>query len=157
VNEQIGIARATFFPTVTLSAAGGFEGTSILNWLNWPSRFWAAGPSLAETLFLAGRRRAGSDAAIASYDAVVAIYRQTRLTSFHQVEDNLAALRVLENEERQQRDAVASADESLQLFTNRYQDGVDNYLQVITAQTTALTNERYEIDSSAAGWVRAYC
>ena len=90
--------------------------------------------------------RAGSDVAIAGYDAAVATYRQTALTAFQQVEDNLAALRVLENEEKQQRDAVASAEESLQLFTNRYQGGVDNYLQVITAQTTALTNERYEID-----------
>lgn len=145
-NEQIGIARAAFFPTVILSATGGFNGTSILNWLNWPSRFWAVGPSLAETLFDAGRRRAGSDAAIAGYDAAVAAYRQTTLTAFQQVEDNLAALRVLENEEKQQRDAVASAEESLELFTNRYQGGVDNYLQVITAQTTALANERYEID-----------
>jgi NodT family efflux transporter outer membrane factor (OMF) lipoprotein len=145
-NEQIGIARAAFFPTVTLGASGGFEGTSILNWLNWPSRFWAVGSSLSETLFDAGRRRAGSDAAIAGYDAAVASYRETTLTAFQQVEDNLAALRVLENEEKQQRNAVASAEESLQLFINRYQGGVDNYLQVITAQTIALTNERNEID-----------
>ena len=78
-NEQIGIARAAFFPTVMLGATGGFEGTSILNWLNWPSRFWAVGPSLAETLFDAGRRRAGSDVAIAGYDAAVATYRETAL------------------------------------------------------------------------------
>jgi outer membrane protein TolC len=101
---------------VILSATGGFEGTSLLNWLNWPSRFWAVGPSLAETLFDAGRRRAGSDAAIAGYDAAVATYRQITLTAFQQVEDNLAALRVLENEEKQQRDAVASAQESVQLL-----------------------------------------
>lgn len=145
-NEQIGIARAAFFPTVTLGASAGFEGTSALNWLNWPSRFWAVGPQLAETLFDAGRRRAGSDVAIAGYDAAVASYRETTLTAFQQVEDNLAALRVLENEEKQQRNAVASAEESLQLFINRYQGGVDNYLQVITAQTIALTNERNEID-----------
>jgi outer membrane protein TolC len=129
-----------------LAASGGFEGQSILNWLNWPSRFWAVGPSLAETLFDAGRRRAGSDAAIAGYDAAVAAYRETTLTSFQQVEDNLAALRVLENEEKQQREAVASAQESLQIFVNRYEGGVDTYLQVITAQTIALTNERTEID-----------
>jgi NodT family efflux transporter outer membrane factor (OMF) lipoprotein len=145
-NEQIGIARAAFFPTVTLGASGGFEGSSILNWLNWPSRFWAVGSSLSETLFDAGRRRAGSGTAIAGYDAAVASYRETTLNAFQQVEDNLAALRVLENEEKQQRNAVASAEESLQLFTNRYQGGVDNYLQVITAQTIALTNERTEID-----------
>jgi NodT family efflux transporter outer membrane factor (OMF) lipoprotein len=145
-NEQIGIARAAFFPTVTLGASAGFEGSSILNWLNWPSRFWAVGPSLAETLFDAGRRRAGSDAAIAGYDAAVASYRETTLTAFQQVEDNLAALRIMENEDRQQREAVASAQESLQIFINRYQGGVDNYLQVITAQTIALSNERNEID-----------
>jgi NodT family efflux transporter outer membrane factor (OMF) lipoprotein len=145
-NEQIGIARAAFFPTVTLGASGGFEGSSILNWLNWPSRFWAVGPSLAQTLFDAGRRRAGSDVAGASYDAAVASYRETTLTAFEQVEDNLAALRILENEEKQQRSAVASAEESLHLFINRYQGGVDNYLQVITAQTIALSNERNEID-----------
>jgi NodT family efflux transporter outer membrane factor (OMF) lipoprotein len=145
-NEQIGIARAAFFPTVMLGASAGLEGDSIANWLNWPSRFWAVGPSLAETLFDAGRRRAGSDAAIAGYDAAVASYRETALTAFQQVEDNLAALRVLENEEKQQRNAVASAEESLEIFINRYQGGVDNYLQVITAQTIALDNERDEID-----------
>ena len=145
-NQQIGIARAAFFPTVTLGGVAGIEGNSILNWLNWPSRFWAIGPTLAQTLFDAGRRRAGSDAAIAGYDAAVAGYRETTLGAFQQVEDNLAALRILEDEERRQRDAVASAQESLQIFINRYQGGVDNYLQVITAQTIALTNERTEID-----------
>lgn len=145
-NEQIGIARAAFFPTVTLGASTGLEGSSILNWLNWPSRFWAVGPSLAQTLFDAGRRRAGSDAAIAGYDAAVASYRETTLSAFQQVEDNLAALRILETEEKQQHDAVTAAQESLQLFINRYQGGVDNYLQVITAQTIALSDERDEID-----------
>jgi NodT family efflux transporter outer membrane factor (OMF) lipoprotein len=145
-NEQIGIARAAFFPTVTLGASAGFEGNSIVNWLSWPSRFWAVGPSLAETLFDAGRRRAGSDAAIAGYDAAVAGYREATLNAFQQVEDDLAALRILENEEKQQRNAVASAQESLQIFINRYQGGVDNYLQVITAQTIALADERGEID-----------
>jgi NodT family efflux transporter outer membrane factor (OMF) lipoprotein len=145
-NEQIGIARAAFFPTVTLGGSAGLEGTSILNWFTWPSRFWAIGPSAAQTLFDAGRRRATSDAALAGYDAAVASYREATLTAFQQVEDNLAALRILEQEESQQRDAVTSAQESLQLFTNRYQGGVDNYLQVITAQTIALQNERNEID-----------
>ena len=131
---------------MTLRASAGFEGSSILNWLNWPSRLWAVGPSLVQTLFDAGRRRAGSDSAIAAYDAEVAAYRENTLAAFQQVEDNLAALRVLETEEQQQGDAVASARESLQIFINRYQGGVDNYLQVITAQTTTLTNERNEID-----------
>lgn len=145
-NEQIGIAKAAFYPTVTLSGGAGLEGTSILNWLIWPSRFWAVGPSFAETLFDAGRRRATSDAAIANYDATVATYRETTLTAFQQVEDNLAALRILEREAVQQREAVASAQESLELAANRYQGGVDNYLQVITAQTVALDNERNAID-----------
>ena len=145
-NEQIGIARAAFFPTLVIGAAAGFEGTTATNWLNWPSRMWAVGPQLSETLFDAGRRRATSNAAKANYDATVAAYRQTALTAFQEVEDNLAALRILESESEQQRRATASAQESLQLFTNRYQGGVDNYLQVITAQTIALANERNEID-----------
>jgi NodT family efflux transporter outer membrane factor (OMF) lipoprotein len=145
-NEQVGIARAAFFPSLFLSATGGFEGTSLLNWLNWPSRMWAVGPSMAETLFDAGRRHATSDSAIANYDALVANYRESALTAFQQVEDNLAALRILDQESRQQKDAVASSEESLQLFTNRYRGGVDTYLQVITAQTIALANERNAVD-----------
>ena len=89
----------------------------------------------------AGRRNATSEAATANYDALVATYRQTTLTAFQQVEDNLAALRILEQESAQQQRAVAAAQESLQLATNRYRGGVDTYLQVITAQTFALTNE----------------
>jgi NodT family efflux transporter outer membrane factor (OMF) lipoprotein len=145
-NDQIGIARAAFFPTVILGASAGLEGSSILNWFNWPSRFWAVGPLMAQTIFDGGRRRATSEAASANYDALVARYRQTTLDAFQQVEDNLAALRILEGEARQQHEAVASAQESLDLFTNRYRGGVDNYLQVITAQTTALANERNEVD-----------
>ena len=145
-NEQIGIARAAYFPTVALGATAGFQGTSLLNWFTWPSRLWAVGPSLSQTLFDGGRRRATSDIALANYDAVVAAYRETTLTAFQQVEDNLAALRVLEREGREQSEAVAAAEESLQLFTNRYQGGVDNYLQVITAQTTTLSNQRTAID-----------
>jgi NodT family efflux transporter outer membrane factor (OMF) lipoprotein len=145
-NEQIGIARAAYFPTLTLGATAGFEGTSLLNWFTWPSRLWAVGPAVGQTLFDGGRRRATSDIALANYDGAVATYRETTLTAFQQVEDNLAALRVLDRECRQQNDAVAAARESLQLFTNRYQGGVDNYLQVITAQTITLNNERAAID-----------
>jgi NodT family efflux transporter outer membrane factor (OMF) lipoprotein len=145
-NEQIGIARAAYFPTLTIGAAGGFEGTTVTNWFNWPSRFWAVGPELSETLFDAGRRRATSEAARANYDGTVAAYRQSTLNAFQQVEDNLAALRILEKEAEQQHQATASAHESLQLFTNRYEGGVDNYLQVITAQTIALADERNDID-----------
>lgn len=145
-NEQIGIARTAFFPQLVLSASAGFQGTSILNWMTWPSRVWAVGPTAVQTIFDAGRRRAVSEAAMAGYDATVANYRQTTLTAFQQVEDNLAALRILETEASQQRNATLSARESLQLAENRYKGGVDTYLQVISAQTTALVNERNEVD-----------
>ena len=145
-NEQIGIAQAAYYPTLNLAAAAGLEGSSLLNWFNWPSRFWAVGPSLSETLFDGGRRRATTESARAGYDASVANYRQTVLTSFQQVEDNLVVLRELSTESAQQHEATASAEESLRLFQNRYAGGVDTYLQVVTSQTTALANERNDID-----------
>ena len=145
-NEQIGIARAAFYPTVMLNASVGFEGSTFGNFLNASSLLWAVGASITQTIFDAGRRRATSDATIALYDATVAGYRQTTLTAFQQVEDNLAALRVLEQEALQQRRAVDSAQLSLQLFTNRYKGGADSYLQVTTAQTIVLTNQRNDID-----------
>jgi len=145
-NQQIGIARAAYFPTVTLGGTAGFAGTQGSNWFTWPSGFWAVGPALAETLFDAGRRRSTSESARANYDATVATYRQTSLIAFQEVEDNVAALRILENEAQQQRHAVESSRDSLQLFTNRYKGGVDTYLQVITAQTIELANERNDID-----------
>jgi NodT family efflux transporter outer membrane factor (OMF) lipoprotein len=145
-NQQIGIAKAAYFPTVTLDGTVGFAGTHGSNWFTWPAGFWALGPTAAETLFDAGRRRATSESARANYDATVGTYRQTSLTAFQEVEDNLAALRILENEAQQQDQAVASSKDSLRLFTNRYRGGVDTYLQVITAQTTELANERNAID-----------
>lgn len=145
-NEQIGIAQAAFYPTLSLSAIAGFQGTSALNWFNWPSRFWAVGPGLSQTLFDAGRRRATKNITVANYDATVADYRQAVLTAFQQVEDNLAALRVLENEARQQHEATASAEQSLDLFQTRYEGGVDTYLQVVTWQTAALNNQRNDLD-----------
>lgn len=145
-NEQIGIARAAYYPTLSLSAAGGFAGTSALNWISWPSRFFAVGPTLSQTIYDHGRRRATSDIATAQYDATVAAYRQTTLTAFQQVEDNLNGLHNLEIEARQQRDATASAQQSLDLFNTRYEDGVDNYLQVITWQTALLQNQRNDIE-----------
>jgi NodT family efflux transporter outer membrane factor (OMF) lipoprotein len=145
-NDQIGIARAAFYPSLILGASGGFTGTSIANWFNWPSRMWAVGGQMSQTIFDAGRRRAVSESATANYDGTVASYRQTTLTAFQEVEDNLAALRILETEAEQQQQTTASASESLQLFTNRYEGGVDNYLQVITAQTVLLTNQRNDID-----------
>ena len=137
-NEQIGIARAAFFPTLLLTATGGFEGSKPVNWLSWPSRFWAVGPSVAETIFDAGRRHAVSESAAAAYDESVANYRQSALTAFQEVEDNLATLRVLEEQSRAQRVAVDAAQQSLDLSLNRYKGGLVTYLEVITAQSTAL-------------------
>jgi len=145
-NEQIGIAKAAYYPVLGLGALGGFNSGSIAGWFTWPSRVWAVGPTLTETLYDGGRRRANSNIAIANYDAAVANYRQAALTAFQQVEDNLAALRVLEKEAQQQRQATASAQESLSLFQTRYEGGVDTYLQVVTWQTAALLNERADID-----------
>ena len=144
-NEQIGITQAAYYPTLSLSATAGFLGNSALNWFSWPSRMWAVGPTLTQTIFDAGRRKAGVAIAKANYDATVANYRQTVLTSFGQVEDNLAALRVLQTEAEQQHAATHSAEQTLDLFQTRYQGGVDTYLQVITSQTAALQNERNDI------------
>jgi NodT family efflux transporter outer membrane factor (OMF) lipoprotein len=145
-NEQIGIARAAYFPTLVLSATGGFEGSGITNWLTWPSRFWAVGPTMAEILFDAGRRRANSDAARASYDDILSTYRDSVLVAFQEVEDNLSALRVLEKEAQQQYDAVTQAKRGVELFTHLYEGGAAPYLEVVTAQTTELLNERNAID-----------
>jgi NodT family efflux transporter outer membrane factor (OMF) lipoprotein len=144
-NEQIGIAQAAYYPTLSLSGTAGFLGTSMVNWFTWPSRFFAVGPTFSETLYDHGRRRATSDIAIAQYDGTVAMYRQTTLTAFQQVEDNLNALHNLEIEDRQQHDATASAQQSLDLFNIRYEDGIDNYLQVITWQTALLENQLNDI------------
>jgi NodT family efflux transporter outer membrane factor (OMF) lipoprotein len=141
-NAQIGIAKAAYFPTLTLSATGGFESSSISNWLAWPSRFFSVGPDLAETLFDAGLRRATVAQYQAAYDQTVATYRQAVLTAFQQVEDNLAALRILAREIDQQDKAVKAAERYLAIATSRYQLGLDPYLDVITAQTTLLTNQQ---------------
>ncbi len=117
-----------------------------MNWFGWPSLFWAVGTTMTQPIFDGGRIRAQSDATRAAYDAEVAFYRQTTLTAFQQVEDNLAALRILAAEAQQQRDAVKSADRSLRTFTNLYVGGEVAYLQVITAQTALLTNQRNDVD-----------
>jgi NodT family efflux transporter outer membrane factor (OMF) lipoprotein len=145
-NEEIGIAQAAYYPTLSLSAIAGFAGTSARNWFSWPSRFFAVGTAFSQTLFDHGRRRATSDIATAQYDATVAAYRQTTLTAFQQVEDNLNALHNLDIEARQQNDATASAKQSLDLFNTRYEGGVDTYLQVITWQTALLQNQRNDIE-----------
>lgn len=120
----------------------GLEGSSITNWLNGPSRLWAIGPSAAQTLFDAGRRRAVVQESTANYDALLADYRQGVLTAFQQVEDNLASLRILEAEALRQQHAVDAARESEQLSLNRYKGGLVTYLEVVIIQSTRLQNER---------------
>jgi NodT family efflux transporter outer membrane factor (OMF) lipoprotein len=141
-NAQIGIAKAAFYPTLTLSASGGFASTSLANWLTWPSRVWSVGPALSETLFDAGLRRATVEQFRAQYDSTVANYRQTVLTAFEQVENSLSTLRVLSEEIQQQEAAVKSAQRVLTVATDRYRLGIDPYLNVITAQTTLLSNQQ---------------
>ena len=145
-NQQIGIAQAAFFPTLTMSVSAGVESTSILNWFTWPARFWTIGPQLAQLLFDAGKRTAQVAQAQAAYDATAAGYRQTVLTAFQQVEDNLSALRVLEKEEGITDQAVKSAIRSVDVTTAQYKGGTVNYLSVIQVQTIALADEKAAID-----------
>lgn len=138
-NEQIGIAMAAFYPTMTISAAAGFESFSLLKWLTWPSRVWSVGPALAETLFDAGKRKAVVAEQQASYDATVANYRQTVLVAIQQVEDNLAALRILEQEAAKVRQTTDAANRALTVSTAQYKAGTTAYLTVITEQAALLT------------------
>lgn len=145
-NEQIGIAKTAFYPDLVIAAEGGLQAGSIVNWFTWPSKFWSVGPQLAQTIFDAGRRRSQVVISQAAYDAVVASYRQTSLTAFQEVEDNLSALRILEQEAAKQHEATQAAENSQQLSMNRYKGGLVTYLEVITAQNIALSNERTEVD-----------
>jgi NodT family efflux transporter outer membrane factor (OMF) lipoprotein len=138
-NAQIGIAKAAYYPTVTLSAIVGLESSSAASWFSWPSRFWSVGPALAETLFDAGLRHATVQQFEGAYNQTVANYRQAVLTGFQQVEDNLAALRLLSTEIQQQDNAIKSAERNLTVATDRYKLGIDPYLNVITAQTLLLS------------------
>lgn len=144
-DAELGIARAAYFPAVTLSGSGGFESSTISNLISGPSGFLSAGASALVIAFDVGRRRAINQQAEAAYDQAVAQYRQTLLTAFQEVEDNLAALRILSDEAKTQDAAVAAAERSLTLSTNRYKGGVVDYLEVLTAQSTALTNQRLAI------------
>jgi NodT family efflux transporter outer membrane factor (OMF) lipoprotein len=145
-NAQIGVAEAAWYPTVRLSASGGLESTSLARWLTWPSRFWSVGPSISETLFDGGSRGSQNDQARAAYDADVAAYRQAVLTGFQEVEDNLAALAILENEAGVQDEAVAAARQSVAITDNQYKAGIVGYLNVLVAQTAELGNKRTAID-----------
>ena len=140
-SEQIGVAVAAYYPTVTLSISAGFEGTALAKLLSAASHYWAIQPSVSQTVFDAGRRRAQVQFARAAYDGAVAAYRQTVLIAFQGVEDNLAALRILEDEARVQAEAVQAARESVRITTNQYVAGTVPYLNVITTQATLLANE----------------
>jgi NodT family efflux transporter outer membrane factor (OMF) lipoprotein len=145
-NAQIGVARAAFYPTLTLSASAGFQSTKASSWLTWPSRLWSVGPAISETIYDGGLRRATLEQVRAQYDQTVANYRGTVLTAFQQVEDNLSALRILSKEIQEQDTAVQSAQRSLKLATDRYRLGIDPYLNVITAQTTLFGNQQTAVN-----------
>ncbi|MEO5362354.1 MAG: efflux transporter outer membrane subunit [Magnetococcus sp. DMHC-8] len=141
-NAQIGVATAAFFPALTLGAAGGYQGTSQASWFTAPSRYWSLGPSLAAALFDNGLRQAQQAQALATYDQAVAHYRQTVLNALQEVEDNLAALRLLEAEAEAQEGAVQAARQAQALAENQYRAGVVSYLVVGTTQAARLASER---------------
>jgi NodT family efflux transporter outer membrane factor (OMF) lipoprotein len=144
-NAAIGVARAAYFPTLTLSATAGFESTSLSQLFNWPNRFWSLGPDLAQTLFDGGARRARTEQARALNDQAAANYRQTVLSALQSVEDNLASLRILSQELTQQRQAAAAAQRAVELSVVRFRNGVDSYVNVITAQTAFLNAREAEV------------
>ncbi|HEX4496983.1 MAG TPA: efflux transporter outer membrane subunit [Thermoanaerobaculia bacterium] len=145
-NAQIGVAQAAYYPTLSLSASGGFESSTLGKLFSLPSRFWSVGPGLLGTLFDGGARHAVVEQAEANYDATVAAYRESVLEAFQTVEDNLSALRVLAAEATQQMAATAAAERSLALTRNRYNSGIATYLEVITAENAAYANERNDVD-----------
>src|ERR1700688_3436256 len=140
-NAQIGVAKSAYYPLINLGASGGFESSAITTLLNGPSGLWSVGLSAVGTVFDAGRRHSLNDQARAAYDYQVAAYRENVLTGFQQVEDNLAAVRILETEAKVQDEAVVAAQKSLDLSVTRYKGGVTSYLEVITAQSAALADE----------------
>jgi NodT family efflux transporter outer membrane factor (OMF) lipoprotein len=145
-NAEIGVARAAYFPNILLSASGGFESSNITNLLQGASGFWALAGSAAELVFNGGSRRAISEQARSAYNQSVDQYRQTTLVAFQEVEDNLAALRILESEAKVEDAAVTAAQHSLDLSNTRYKGGVANYLEVTTAESAALNNQRAAVD-----------
>jgi len=145
-NAQIGVAKAAYYPTISLGATGGFESGVITTLLSGPSVLWSAGGSAVAPIFDAGRRRANLDQVIAAYDETVANYRGTVLNGFQQVEDNLAALRILEKEADTQQRAVVAAEKSLALSLTRYRGGITSYLEVTVAQSAALSDEVAAVD-----------
>jgi NodT family efflux transporter outer membrane factor (OMF) lipoprotein len=141
-NAEIGVATSAFFPTVAINGSFGFQATALQEWLTWPSRFWSLGPALALTLFDGGARQAARAGAHAAFDEATDAYRQAVLTAFQDVEDNLAAQRLLADESQRQQAAVGAAQRALDISLNQYRAGLISYLQVAVAQTALLTNER---------------
>jgi len=144
-NSNIGLAETAYYPTLTLSASPGFISSSLVNLFTYASRSWSAGPSLSQTLFDFGRRGAAVEGAQAAYDATVASYRQTVLSAFQEVEDDLADLRYLAEEAVREQEAVVAAQEALGLEMDRYRAGTDSYLNVITTQIILLGDEQTAI------------
>ncbi len=145
-NEQIGIAVSAFYPTITLGGAGGFESANPGTWIQGPSSLWSLGAQATQLLFDAGLRRALSSEARHNYEAQAAAYRNTVFQAFNDVEDQLSGLRILEHESGVEQRAVASAQNSFDLSNQRYKGGVTSYLEVLTAETTLLENQRTAID-----------
>jgi NodT family efflux transporter outer membrane factor (OMF) lipoprotein len=141
-NAKIGVARAAYYPTITLSGSIGYQSTSLGNLVSASGLAWSVGSTLAQTLFDGGKRTAVTEQARAIYQGTVANYRQTVLNAFQEVEDNLSTLRILSQELQQQNAAVESSQSYLKLANARYKSGVDIYLEVITAQTSLLSNQR---------------
>lgn len=141
-NAAIGVAYAAYYPSLTLSASGGVQSSSIRRLVEWPSRFWSVGPSFSQTIYNGGLYRATINQYIATYNSDLAIYRQTVLTAFQQVEDQLAAVRILSKQITQEQDVVASAQAALQLELGRYETGLDPYIDVVALQTALLTNQQ---------------
>jgi NodT family efflux transporter outer membrane factor (OMF) lipoprotein len=141
-NAQVGIAEAAYYPDLTLSATGGYESSAFKHLVDWPSRFWSIGPTVSETFYDGGLRRATVHQFVAVYNADLANYRQTVLTAFQQVEDSLAQVRILSQQIQQQRQAVSSNQAALDLEMARYQTGVDPYIDVVTLQTTLLNGQQ---------------
>ena len=154
-NAEVGVASAAFFPAITLGASGGFEATRLQDWLSWPTRFWSVGPALALTVFDGGARRAAKSAALAAYDESVGAYRQTVLAAFQDVEDNLAAERLLAQEATELAAAVTAAQRSLDISLNQYRAGLVSYLQVATQQTALLSNQRDALSVTARRFTAA--
>jgi NodT family efflux transporter outer membrane factor (OMF) lipoprotein len=141
-NAQIGVATTAFFPTVSLTGSAGFSASTVAQWLTWPSRIWSLGPALAATVFDGGARRAARAGAVAAYDEEVSAYKEVVLSAFQEVEDNLAAQRLLLEESARQQAAVAAAQRALDVSLNQYRAGLVSFLPVATAQSTLLTDQR---------------